>query len=128
MKTYTLREFAAIVQRLMALGATRETPVGSSYILGKGADIDVLVLVPAVDTYGAALVAEGWLRDGTTDYPSEWASFRKGEVNAILTADAGWYDRFALAAEVCKALKLADKADRITVHAVIRDGKTAEGI
>jgi hypothetical protein len=56
----------------------------------------------------------------------QWGALRNGPVNLIVTVDPEWYKRAKLANEVCAALKLLDKGDRIVTYRVIRDGHSAE--
>lgn len=60
------------------------------------------------------------------DQGTQWGALRAGEVNLIVTVDPEWYKRAKLANEVCAALKLLDKGDRIVTYRVIRDGYNAE--
>lgn len=60
------------------------------------------------------------------DQTDKWGSLRSGDVNLIVTVDPEWYSRAVIANEVCCALKLLDKGDRIVVYRVIRDGYNAE--
>jgi hypothetical protein len=60
------------------------------------------------------------------DQNDEWGAIRRGGLNLIITIDPEWYKRAAVANEVCAALKLMDKGDRVVVYRVIRDGYTAE--
>lgn len=60
------------------------------------------------------------------DQDDKWGAIRKGVVNLIVTVDEGWYTRAKMANEVCVALKLKDKGDRIVTYRVIRDGYDAE--
>lgn len=60
------------------------------------------------------------------DQDDKWGAIRKDNVNLIVTVDPDWYARAKLANEVCVALKLQDKADRIVVYRVVLDGYDAE--
>lgn len=60
------------------------------------------------------------------DQDDKWGALRNGPVNLIVTVDPEWYANAKLANEVCCALKLMDKGDRIVVYRVIRDGDTAD--
>lgn len=105
--------------------------VGSAVYHPEPKDIDFLVLIEDEDVLSAARYLPG-MQSWTTktgeydDEDGKWGSFRAGNINVILTVDKGWYDRAKLANEVCHALKLMDKGDRIVVYRVIRDGYTAE--
>jgi hypothetical protein len=49
-------------------------------------------------------------------------SFRKGNVNLIVTGDAEFFELNKRASDVCVALGLKHKDDRILVHKIVRDG------
>lgn len=113
---------------LMDLGATETAAVGSTYILGQGADIDILVLVPNRFQFANRMEKDGWVLEGAAHYPdNDFTSVRQGKYNVLITSDASWFARFKTAAEVCKALRLEDKEQRILVHSIVRDGMSAEG-
>lgn len=99
--------------------------VGSTYILGEGNDVDIMWLVSDYQEATRLLIKDGYEYD--KDYEDDrFASLRKGEVNVIVTAEEERYRNTLIAAEVCKYLKVAERDDRIAVHRIIRDGKTAE--
>jgi hypothetical protein len=103
--------------------------VGSALYHPEPKDLDFLVLVDHKDFLMGARWAFGseWDLCGDYDLTGDlWGAIRKGNVNLILTVDAAWYDRAALANEVCHTLKLMDKADRMAVYRVIRDGRKAD--
>lgn len=60
------------------------------------------------------------------DQDDKWGAIRKDNLNLIVTVDEGWFERAKLANEVCCALKLMDKGDRVVVYQVVRDGYTAD--
>lgn len=106
-------------------------PVGSYEVTdGAYSDIDLLVLF----SRGSDLVAvnqsfidEGWTNDGSnTDNVSIFSSYRKiidtvsaNNTNLILTNDEDFFNRFEIAAMLCKRLNLHNKDERIFVHDVI---------
>lgn len=99
--------------------------VGSTYILGEGNDVDIMWLVSDYQEATRLLIKDGYEYD--KDYEDDrFASLRKGEVNVIVTAEGLRYRNTLIAAEVCKYLKVWERDDRIAVHRIIRDGKTAE--
>jgi hypothetical protein len=117
--------------------------VGSARYLDEAKDLDFLVLAEG-HAFMALTNANGdwdddhqsvrWMfgSDWTLcggeydDQTDKWGAIRNGNVNLIVTVERDWYDRMKVASEVCTALKLADKGDRIVVHRVIRDGYSAE--
>jgi hypothetical protein len=98
-------------------GVNQVHVTGSRYYTGhdKG-DYDILVLCSSTDSILlAGYEVEKIYDNGTT-------SLRKGECNLICLYDAVKYRRWVLAAEVCKALKLDNKADVIKVHDLVVKG------
>jgi hypothetical protein len=59
------------------------------------------------DTYGT-------LADGES-----FESWRKEDINLIVTLDPEWFDKMMEACEVCKALNVMSKAERIAIHSKI---------
>jgi hypothetical protein len=111
--------------------------VGSACYHPEPKDVDFLVLVEGApgffgdieDCDGAKfLFGSGWetCSGEYDDMDDKWGALRKGYVNLIVTIDPAWYERAKLANEVCCALKLMDKGDRIVAYRVIRDGYSAE--
>lgn len=119
-----VRDFYDAVSSLTArTGVTRCDVVGSS-LLGeefKAQDIDLLV---QIDT--SFVVPATWSRDGASDVPSPFESYREGEVNYILADCADWYDRMKMASDLAAELRLYNKRDRILLHRVVRDGMTVD--
>lgn len=104
-------------------------PVGSDYILGEGADVDVLVRVSNLSDALDALADSGFEPDGTyIGTGVEFTSMRKEGLNIILTTHASFFDGFVTAAKVCRYLKIEDKADRVAIHRFLRDGEELPGI
>ena len=54
-----------------------------------------------------------------------WGAARRGNLNLIVTHDKAFYDAYKLAMEVCQALRLTNKLDRIAACKVIRDRMSA---
>jgi len=112
---------------------------GSTYICGKGNDIDVLVK-PVGDWSSKwdgmwfILNNAGCKMDGTyQDADDYFQSFRMdGGVNVIVCRDAKVYEDISRASEVCKALFLllphgvVTKQVRVLVHRILRDNQSAE--
>lgn len=108
--------------------------VGSSYILGEGLDLDIVVHVSSLP------LARGLLQDAGYNYSSEeypdideetFNCFRKGYVNVMLTEDSDWYWNFIRSADICRAMHLLGlgidkKAARIAVHRVLMDEESPE--
>lgn len=103
---------------------------GSAIYHPEPKDLDFLVLATGSSFMTDARWAFGsdWTVVGSRydDQTDKWGSIRKGDVNLIVTVDPEWFQRAKIANEVCAALKLMDKGDRIVVYRVVRDLYTAE--
>lgn len=114
----------AVIAELVQAGAVIKDfhLVGSTFILGKGADVDVLLLVSSTLNALHKVQNAGYAPDCTTHYAgADFHSLRKGDVNLILTESGSYFRGFVKAAKVCKLLKVADKPMRIAIHDLIRD-------
>lgn len=102
--------------------------VGSTYILGKGKDIDYLFLVPDLYDTQERLKGRNWADGLSLEYDGlgNFFSARRGEINLLFVEDSDFYDKWLTSAEVCKALKLESRTDRVIVHRIIMDDMTAE--
>ena len=111
------------------LRAKRIELVGSTYIYGGGNDIDILVLLDNTDGSVDELRLPGWEYGGSTPKSGDkWCSWKRWDINLLVTADQTYFNDWITAAEVCKYLFLKrgivlDKPDRISVHAIIMDDK-----
>ncbi len=106
--------------------------VGSTYIYGHGEDLDLLVLVRT--PVGMSSLVNSWyhpdFKYGGSGPKSgdNWCSWKRGTLNLLLTDDEDLYDRWLMAAEVCRYLHLAKgvvltKPERIAIHDIIMEGK-----
>lgn len=109
--------------------------VGSIAIVGEGLDLDLLVYTAgSIPQAKELLLAAGYERSTgvsvtNPDAPGKFASYRKDDVNVLLTDDEDYQIGFLRAVEVCRYLKLGepdDKAKRIILHRIIRDGRSIE--
>jgi hypothetical protein len=103
--------------------------VGSSLYVEAPNDVDFLVLTSHTGFSEAhSEDFDNWQLCGGQydDQTDKWGAVRKGAVNLIITTDSAWFSRCKLASDVCHALKLQDKGDRIVVHRVVRDGYSPE--
>lgn len=109
--------------------------IGSAMYLPAEAcnDVDFLVLVSdgeyleavsnLIQTHGFQPCGEQYeCATGT------WGAARRGNLNLIVTHDQTFYDGYRLAMEVCKALRLTNKADRVAACKVIRDRMPADKV
>lgn len=110
--------------------------IGSAMYLDDANDVDFLVLtelaVPA-NEFAYRLVNAGWspcskyeVSDGSGCSP--FAAVRLGNLNLIITHDTKFYERYKTAMEVCKALRLVHREDRIAVCQIVRDGRIADEV
>lgn len=108
--------------------------VGSSYIAGRGKDLDLVLWVMDLDfnkarecVYAAGFEYTGQ-DSGTED---DFDTYQRGDVNLMLARTHEWAQEFATAAEVCKylhntgALRIDDKEGRIKIHRIIMNGEDA---
>lgn len=91
-------------------------------------DEDWVVLIKnrdAMRELEKVLVIDGWLICGK-DYEeakridSTFKSYRKGEINLILTQNPLIYERYKFATRLCKYLNIKDKAQRIGVFTMVK--------
>lgn len=111
-------------------GVAEFSLIGSSMYLPDAEDIDYLVLVNdgrcGVD-YARDLLGMGFQSCG--DYDTEggtWYAVRRERLNIVVTSDPEFYQRFKRAMEVCKALHLTEKNERVAVCRIVRDGVDAD--
>ena len=95
--------------------------VGSTYICyppPTDTDIDLLVLVSDMKSYIDAMCEDGFELGGSDVeiIASQFKSLTKGKLNIICTSDPIFYDRFVMAANMCKAANVQDKSKRIAIH------------
>jgi hypothetical protein len=118
----------------MLPGVVDSTLVGSAAYLNNPKDIDFLILLqPEYDLiqYKDGLLTRLWEDCSNQDYlgmGSTWFSVRQDNINLIITSDQKFFDGYKRATEVCKALRLESKSDRIAVHYIVRDGLTADEV
>lgn len=111
------------VRKFMLIGS-------ASYIPEQAKDVDFAVLLDdglnAMEFTSRMNATDKWELCGEYDLDKgTWAAVRKGKLNLMITHDRVFYERFLAATEVCKALHLTDKEDRIAVCKIVRDGMTA---
>ena len=106
-------------------------PTGSREICNPSpmdTDEDWVVLIKhndAMREFEKVLVLDGWLICGK-DYEeakridSTFKSYRKGEINLILTRNPLIYERYKFATRLCKFLNITDKAQRIGVFTMVK--------
>ena len=119
------------------VGVITQSRTGSSYTCDppvNDTDVDYLVLVQYLWDAILVLKDTGWIlcegKEGAyeddNDYSITWYAVRRQNLNLILTADPGWYQRAVQATTICKRHNILDKDDRIIVFRWIRDGGDAE--
>lgn len=115
-------KYANIMSYDMAVYVSNLIPVGSQYTVSPppaDSDIDLLCLLPTEywDSFLKASKEDGW--EWENNYGGDFLSFRKDKINLIVTFRSSMFNKFKLAAEVCKMLNLTDKQHRIAVHNAI---------
>lgn len=93
-------------------------------------DWDFIALVEDLKSAASAVMALGFEPGGSLSHIEHiinskthpFLSFRRGEVNLMLTQNLDHYEKFCLATRVCKSLKLAKRPDRVTVFEAITRG------
>lgn len=131
-----IAEGAAFVASLP--GVEKFSLIGSAMYLpaDQVADVDYAVLLaPSMDK---GLVEQfcqvelnekhGFEHCSDYDIDGSWRAMRRGDLNLMVTSDAAWFERYLTAMEVCKALRLTKKDDRILVCMIVRDGRTADQV
>jgi len=104
--------------------------IGSTYIQGEGADLDILMYVPGV------IIGDVGLGYTCTGNPSgeedDFSTWRNGDVNLIISHSLHFHLQFKRAAEVCRFLYeqygFGDKTIRIAVHRAIMNDESVEQI
>lgn len=80
---------------------------------------------------GAMLEADGWsncANEGDAarysqgaGFGREFVAYRKDDYNLMLTVDTGFFYNAAAATELCRAMNIMDKQDRIRVHQMVHN-------
>lgn len=116
---------------LGAPGIAKFALIGSATFMAaeEVADVDFAVLLkPGVRLTEAFertfTFDEGWgpCSEYDTSAAFEWAAVRRENLNLMVSTSERFYDGYLRAMEVIKLLDLRNKADRIAVCAVVRDG------
>lgn len=102
----------------------------------EGTDLDVLCHVDAhkAAALESALQALGWEAEGSDAYPDAlsdgagFVSFRKDDVNLIVTSDDTFYRRFVAASSVAKRLNLLNKEDRVALFQAVLYGNACDDV
>ena len=93
-------------------------------------DVDFCILLnEGLDScsFTSDLIGQDWGRCGDYDgVGGIWFAVRRDNLNFMVTHDAKFYANYRLSMEVCKALRLQSKEERIAVCKVIRDGLDAD--
>ena len=109
------------------------TPTGSRRICNpppEGSDMDWIVLAESESLYGW-LTQRGWEVEGGyavsgTACEGDFRSFRKEEINLIVTSKRDFYNAFSLATKVARRLNLLEKKDRVVLFQAILYGNEPE--
>lgn len=105
-------------------------PVGSFVTCSPNTDAkdqDWLVYCPTPDDEiqtWISLYNLGYVLDSEKVYDDQqFSSFRKGDMNYIVTQKMPFYTGFLMARDLCKGLNLMKKEDRIMVHKAFINGE-----
>lgn len=102
---------------------------GSTAINGEGNDVDAIILVDT-DIENVEVHANGWVLLGEESYHScgMFKSYRKGDLNIIITDDEWYYEKWKIALNVCIWMRfkhgLSDRDTRVDIHSIICDMET----
>lgn len=99
--------------------------VGTQFIFNDGADYDLLWLVSDRAAATLQLLAEDYSASVGDAYDlssGKFKSFVKGKINVLITDNQVFFDRFVVAAHVCKYMQVKDKETRKSIHRIVRDG------
>jgi hypothetical protein len=124
MTTYSFKE-ETFPPEIMEHFFTYFRKFGSATVNKRGNDLDIMAFCSrsSMITVWPHLLDTGWKYQGTQDgYCSpdnpqnvSFINFRKGPWNFILFNDVSEYKMYAKANDLCRALNLTKKSDRITV-------------
>ncbi|MFG6591248.1 hypothetical protein [Sulfitobacter sp. 1A12157] len=96
--------------------------VGSSLICGKGNDIDVLCLLDG----GKEPEDAGFMPDlDCLEYESDFTSYRKGDVNLLVTRDRPYFMAEVAIAHAARVFNegkfdMTNRYDRVSFHGLVR--------
>ena len=96
-------------------------------------DEDWLILVSDLDKVSSDLQLAGFDQDGNPELYSgmdeeHFRSFRRGNVNVVLTSDYGFHERFMVATQLAARFNLLEKVDRIALFQGVLYGAAARDI
>lgn len=123
---------ADMTRHFTALSATMVGSLVTCRPMPANTDEDWLVLVRAEDlgSWAHTLESYSWVREGRRGYATDgkFSSWRLEHYNILLTADGLWHDRFLQATELCRALNLQKKKDRVMLfQALLYENFPSEG-
>lgn len=118
-----------------ALGPYYKTSdlVGSLYIIGEGNDIDIIALVSDKTEARCAARVNGFRYTGEdSGEEDDFDTFRKGDINLMITENSEFHANFLQASEVCRFLfeqcGISDRATRVAVHRIIMHEESVEDV
>jgi hypothetical protein len=86
-------------------------------------DLDILILTNDFPVLRISLDICGFVPDlGYEKLDKRFESFRREEVNLIVTESRGFFERFCEAARICKELNVKSKEHRILIHNLFLKG------
>lgn len=98
-------------------------------------DIDILCLIPEenLEALKVFLTDGDWVRErlayeGQPEFTSFRTSYDDLSINLLVTGNVDFAAKFMRGAVLCKHLNLRNKADRILVHEMFRQGRVQQNI
>jgi hypothetical protein len=97
-------------------------PVGSRYICDPApmdTDVDFICLTENAMRSEAMLIGAGWQENGSRlpdNINQNFISYKKGEVNLVVTPSHKFYSAFLEASNFCRKLNVMEKSDRQRIH------------
>lgn len=101
--------------------------IGSAMYADDPQDVDVMILVYDRVVYVEQCHAKGFVGQKNPDYPGEWVSLKRDNINLLVTDDEEYWIRSRDAAWVCEGLKLKTRKERVIVHRIIVDCYSPQG-
>lgn len=119
-----MRQFADSAIEAFSRLCKEFEPVGSRITVNptpQNTDIDYLALLGWFSDAEHVLKRSGFFLETRTDYGSmtHFRSWRKGDVNIIVTYRRSFFDAFMAATHVAKRLNLREKADRVALFQAV---------
>jgi hypothetical protein len=103
-----------------------QVTVNPAPLVSTDADVLVLTTIPNIYSVHTALDTAGFINESIDNRTEEYEdcenkfdSWRKGDINVLVTTNIAFYARFERATALCRDLNLKEKKDRVRVHRTI---------